>query len=215
MGTVRSIARGARVHRGMGCGGGIAAFALTPPATHVIGVDHQPEMLAMFRNNALRRGVTCETVEGFWPLVADSTPKADVVTAHHVVYNVAEIVPFLRRLDDHSRTRVVLEMPDQHPLAHMSEAWLHFWKLARPNGPTPDDLLSVLHEMGIEARRERWNGAPRAEQDLDQAAHFMRIRLCLDASREDEVRTYLRSHPVPTVREVSTIWWNVGTGLKE
>ena len=31
----------------VGCGGGVAAFALTPPATSVIGVDHQSEMLAM------------------------------------------------------------------------------------------------------------------------------------------------------------------------
>src|SRR5512141_917000 len=36
----------------VGCGGGIASFALTPPASHVIGVDHQGEMLEMFAENA-------------------------------------------------------------------------------------------------------------------------------------------------------------------
>ena len=39
----------------IGCGGGIAAFAVVPPATHVIGVDHQAEMLEMFSKNAKDR----------------------------------------------------------------------------------------------------------------------------------------------------------------
>jgi SAM-dependent methyltransferase len=193
----------------VGCGGGIAAFALTPPATQVIGVDHQSEMLAMFRAHAITRGIACETVEGFWPAVSPRTPVADVVTAHHVVYNVADIEPFLRALDDHARTRVVLELPDQHPLASMSETWRHFWNLERPEGPTPADLLEVLGDMGIRAQRQQWRGAMRVEQSLDQAAHFMRIRLCLPESREDDVREFLRSHESPSTRELSTIWWDV------
>ncbi len=193
----------------VGCGGGIAAFAVTPPATHVIGVDHQSEMLAMFRANATSRGIGCETVEGFWPGVAPRTPVADVVTAHHVVYNVADIEPFLRALDDHARSRVVIEMPDHHPLASMSEAWRHFWNLERPEGPTPADLLDVLGDMGLDAQREQWRGAMRVEQDPDQAAHFMRIRLCLPESRETEVRDFLSAHELPQVRELSTVWWDV------
>lgn len=193
----------------VGCGGGIAAFALTPPATHVVGVDSQPEMLAMFRANAIARALTCETVEGVWPNVAPRTPRANVVTAHHVVYNVADIGPFLLALDDHAKSRVVLEMPDRHPLAPMADAWRHFWNLERPQGPTPDDLLNVLREVGVPARREQWHGEMRVERDLGQAAHFMRIRLCLPASREGEVSDFLQSHEQPTSRSLSTIWWDV------
>jgi hypothetical protein len=131
------------------------------------------------------------------------------VTAHHVVYNVADIVPFLRALDDHTKARVVVEMPDRHPLASMSEAWRHFWNLERPDGPTPSDLLDVLHEINIDAHCEQWSGPMRVEQNLDQAAHFMRIRLCLPESRVDEVRYFLSSHPAPTARELTTIWWDV------
>ena len=193
----------------VGCGGGIAAFALTPPATHVIGVDHQPEMLTMFAQNAAARAVSVETVEGFWPAVAPRTPVADVVTAHHVLYNVADVAPFVLALSDHARSRVVIELPDHHPLATMSDAWLHFWNLERPVRPTPDDLLDVLVELGIDARREQWSGAMRAEQNLDQAAHFMRIRLCLPESREGEVREFLASSPTLSARALSTIWWDV------
>jgi hypothetical protein len=49
----------------------------------------------------------------------------------------------------------------------------------------------------------------RVEQNLDQAAHFMRIRLCLPESREDEVRDFLTSHQAPAARELTTIWWDV------
>jgi SAM-dependent methyltransferase len=193
----------------VGCGGGIAAFALTPPATQVIGVDHQPEMLVMFRANAAARGVRAETVDGFWPSVADHTAVADVVTAHHVVYNVADIAPFLLALDDHAKSRVVLEMPDRHPLASMSEAWRHFWNLERPDGPTPAELLDVLRELGFDAQREQWRAPARVELSPEQAAHFMRIRLCLPESREGEVRDFLQSHEAPSTRELTTTWWDV------
>lgn len=195
----------------VGCGGGVAAFALTPPASHVIGVDHQADMMAMFIDNAAKFGVTCQTIEGFWPAVADATPSADVVTAHHVVYNVTDIVPFLRALDDHARFRVVIEMPSHHPLASMSEAWRHFWQLERPEGPTASDLVDVLEELGIRAQREKWSGATRVEQNLDQAAHFTRIRLCLPPSREDEVRQFLATQPESSLRELNTIWWDTST----
>jgi SAM-dependent methyltransferase len=193
----------------VGCGGGVAAFALTPPATHVTGVDHQPEMLAMFRANGASRGIDCETVEGFWPAVAPRTEVADVVTAHHVVYNVADIEPFVRALDFHARRRVVIELPDRHPLAAMNEAWHFFWDLERPDGPTPTDLLAVLSDMGIDAQRQQWLATMRGEQNLDQAAHFMCIRLCLSESREGDVREFLASHEPSRTRELSTIWWDV------
>jgi len=193
----------------VGCGGGIAAFALTPPATRVIGVDHQVEMLTMFSRNAAQRGVAATTIEGFWPAVADGAPTADVATAHHVVYNVGDIVPFLAALDDHASRRVVLEMPQRHPLATLSGAWEHFWRLERPTTPAPADLIAVLGEMGVDARVEYWEGPLRVEHDIDQAAHFTRIRLCLPEEREAEVRDYLVATPLAATRGLATIWWDV------
>lgn len=193
----------------VGCGGGIAAFALVPPAALVVGVDHQSEMLEMFSCNADERGVAVQTFEGFWPAVAENVPRADVATAHHVVYNVGDIVPFLAALQEHATRRVVLELPQRHPLSTLSSAWQHFWQLERPSGPTPADLVAVLAEMGVEATTEYWSGSMRAEQDLDQAAHFTRIRLCLPEEREAEVRDFLRDNPAPRTRELATIWWDV------
>jgi hypothetical protein len=133
---------------------------------------------------------------------------ADVVTAHHVVYNLGDVVPFLRALDEHARFRVVTEMTTRHPLTSLNEAWMHFWGLERPSGPTSDDLVEVLDEMGLRASLERFEGTPRRESSLHEAANFARIRLCLPASREGEVRAFLERHPAPAARSLVTLWWD-------
>ena len=193
----------------IGCGGGIATFALVPDVQQAVGVDHQAAMLAMYEQNGERFGVPVTTIAGDWPEVAAETPLCDVVAVHHVVYNVGDVVPFLAAANDHARKRVVLELPTAHPLATMSDAWRHFWSLERPKDPTPNDLLEVLEEMGLSPRLEVWDGTMRTEQNLDQAAHFMRIRLCLPKEREAEVREFLASADLPPTRELATVWWDV------
>jgi len=193
----------------IGCGGGIAAFAVVPPTGHVIGVDHQGEMLEMFTQNAAARGVTSEVFEGFWPMMAERVAAADVVAAHHVVYNVAEIEEFARAMNAHARNRVVIEMPQSHPLTTAAPLWKHFWNLDRPMQPTPNDLMAVLHELGIKAHLELWDGSMRTEADLESQAHFSRIRLCLPEFRESEVRDFLESQPKIAIRSLATIWWDV------
>ena len=193
----------------VGCGGGLAAFALTPPASHVIGVDHQSEMLEMFAANAKKYGVTYEIFEGFWPQVSGDVPIADVVVCHHVVYNVSEIRPFLLALNAHARSRVVIEMPTRHPLSNISGAWKYFWNVDRPTEPTSEDLLDVLKEIGIKPQLQYWSGPMSDRSDIDQDAEFLRIRLCLPPERLPEVREFLLANPSPGQREIATIWWDV------
>ena len=193
----------------VGCGGGAAAFALVPEVRTVVGVDQQAEMLAMFERNAAARGLDFRTIQGDWPQVAEATPIADVATAHHVVYNVGDLDPFLTALSDHARHRVVLEMPTRHPLSNLNPAWHHFWGLDRPIGPTPDDLMEVLAELGYSASQEQWRAPLRAGVNAEQVAHFVRIRLCLPAAREDEVREFIDLQPAANGRELATIWWDV------
>jgi SAM-dependent methyltransferase len=193
----------------IGCGGGIAAFAVVPPASHVVGVDHQDEMLKMFSENARSKGVTAEVFNGFWPQVANEVPNADVVTTHHVVYNVPAIEEFLLALNNHARKRVVIEMPQRHPLTTATPLWKYFWNLERPLDPTPKDLMNVLKELGINAHIEFWDGSMRTESDLESQAHFSRIRLCLPETREIEVLDFLRKQPKIAIRNLATIWWDI------
>ena len=192
----------------IGCGGGLAAFALSEKAGKVIGVDHQAEMLEMFAANAHDRGIESETHLGFWPAVASAVPSADVLTVHNVFYNVSDVVPFISELNKHVKKRVVIEMPALHPLATLSGAWKYFWNIERPTEPTPDLLIKVLAEMGIKANIKYWSNEVRKEVDPESAVEFMRIRLCLPTSRSEEIRSYLSNNPPSGTREQATIWWD-------
>ena len=193
----------------IGCGGGIAAFAIAPPARTVIGVDHQSEMLKMFANSADEKGLNHQVVLGDWPDVSPQTPKADVVTCHHVVYNVAQIEPFLKALDSHATKRVVIELPQQHPLSTMRDSWKHFWDLDRPENPTPQNLIEVLAQMGIAANLELWEGPKLRPLSIDDDVRFLRIRLCLDSSRDSDIRQFLLAQEPMQSRSLATIWWDV------
>lgn len=192
----------------IGCGGGRAAFGLVPPAQRVVGVDHQQEMLNVFSRAAKERNVECETVLGDWPNVADQTPQCDVVVCHHVFYNVAHLVPFVEALTSHAQHRVVVELPQQHPLSSLSPLWKHFWKLDRPTSPTAADARAVVAETGVNVQMETFiQDLPQTEV-TDEAVRFTRIRLCLPSERDPEIRAFMEAHRV-TTRSVATLWWDV------
>ncbi|MFN3255843.1 MAG: class I SAM-dependent methyltransferase [Ilumatobacter sp.] len=179
----------------VGCGGGRAAMSLVPPAERVIGVDADPRMLAEFTSAAASVGARSMTIEGRWPDVAVDTPVADVVTCHHVAYNVADIEPFLMALTAHARLAVVMVLPTRHPQTAFNAAWKHFWDLDRPTSPTDDDLVAVLAELGIEVERWSMPRPPLASATADPATRVptLRRRLCLSEDRDDEIAEYLES----------------------
>ena len=192
----------------IGCGGGVATFAIAKSGNHVIGVDHQAEMLEMYMQNAKARSIESEVHDGFWPAISGQVPVADVVTVHHVVYNVGDIEPFLKAVDNHARQRVVIELPLVHPMTSASAGWKHFWNLIRPTSPNADDLVSVLNEMGIKARLEKFSADFPLEQSPEDIAERTRVRLCLPPSRLDEVKSFLIDHPFATKRDLAVIWWD-------
>jgi SAM-dependent methyltransferase len=192
----------------VGCGGGRAAFGLVPPAQHVVGVDHQQGMLDVFAHEASVRELTHEVILGDWPDVADTTPVCDVVTCHHVFYNVANLEPFIHALSSHARRRVVVELPQQHPLASLSPLWKKFWNLDRPLSPTADDALAVVTSLGYHATLEKFTQEIPLLDVTDEDVRFTRIRLCLTSDKDSEIRRYLEQHPT-THRDNATLWWNV------
>jgi len=196
----------------VGCGGGRATLALIPPAADVTGVDEEQAMLDSFSKAVVDSGVVHREVLGRWPNVESQAPFADVVVCHHVLYNVADLVPFIRALDAHARQRVVIEIPTTHPLTHMAPLWREFWALERPNGPTADDACDVIRSAGIEANMDIWvdeEFSARALLTAEEQARYMRIRLCLPPERESDVAAFLAAAPAPAPRHTATIWWDV------
>src|SRR5437867_4397134 len=126
----------------VGVGGGAASLPLCPPGRRVTGVDQNPRMLERFAALAEQQGVGHAEVEGLWPDVAPQVGPVDVVVCHHVLYNVADLVPFAAALTAHARHRVVVEITGDHPQARLNPLWLRFHGNVRPTRPTADDAVA-------------------------------------------------------------------------
>jgi SAM-dependent methyltransferase len=224
----RSIAR---AEEALGAGGsvldvGAGAGASSLPLrglTELTAVDTQPKMLEELGMRAQRRGLRTTTILGRWPDVAPRTPLADVVVCHHVLYNVADIVPFVQELDDHARRRVVVEITAAHPISWLNPLWLHFHQLQRPERPTWQDAVAVLQAIGLDpgVERGRRTAAQPSVESFEALVRMTRIRLCLEASREDEVAVELRRAGVLPEEprtwtlgspEIVTLWWDRAPG---
>jgi SAM-dependent methyltransferase len=194
----------------VGCGAGAASLPLVPPAATLLGVDPQADMLVAFAERARARGADVTTITGRWPDIALEVPVADVAVCHHVLYNVADLVPFVTALTDHARRRVVVELSRRHPLAWTAPYWRALHDLDRPDGPTSDDAVAVLRAAGLPVEVEHWDAPARHDHDPAERLAVMRGRLCVGPDRDAELTTALAAHPPPTVRPTTTLWWDVG-----
>ena len=203
----------------VGVGGGGTSLPLRGIAAAIIGVDQSSSMLDAFTRAASALGATSTGVLGTWPEVSPIVPAADVVMCGHVLYNVQDIAPFVHALQAKAGRRVVLEITDRHPWAWMRDLWLRFHGLERPRGPTADDALAALAELGIRAATEERSAERHAGfERRGDAVALVRRRLCLPASREAEVEDALGDRLTrhedqwsagPHARKLVTLWWDV------
>jgi SAM-dependent methyltransferase len=201
----------------VGAGAGAACLPLAAQTTTLTAVDSDSGMLTLLTERARAAGLDPQVVTGRWPDVAAQVPPADLVTCHNVFYNVPDLGPFIEALTQHARRRVVVELTAAHPLVPLNPLWLRFHGLARPDGPTADDVLAILDAMGLRARHTEWNRPAEADyRTLGELAEVTRRRLCLPAERAEEVEAALRDAGLgqdqaadlgTSGRAVVTIWW--------
>ncbi len=201
----------------IGAGAGAASLPLAPRMTRLTAIDtHQP-LLADLTRRAAPLGIQLSTVHGCWPDVAADLPAADVVVCHHVIYNVADLAPFVTALAAHARRRVVVEITARHPLTALNPYWREFHNLPRPTGPTAEQVIELLQSLGLPVHTERWTRPPAAEYpSFTTLVDVTRRRLCLPPHRAADVAAALRRHGVPeheppdlgsSGRDLVTIWW--------
>ena len=210
----------------IGTGAGAACLPLLPRTTTLTAVDENARMLGLLQERTSARGLDGDRVRlvtGRWPDLGPQVPAADVVTCHHVLYNVADLAPFVSAMTAHARRLVVVEVTWRHPLTSLNELWLRFHGLRRPDGPTGDDLLTILPAMGLRIGHAGWQrpGGP-DYTTFAELTDVTRRRLCLPAERSPEVAAALTDlgvdpeHPQDlgsSGREVLTVWW-AGAGEK-
>ena len=153
----------------VGTGAGAACLPLASRATAITVVDSDEGLLSVLSRSADRLGTAVNQVCGRWPDVAGEVEAADVVTCHHVLYNVPDIEPFLAELTVHARRRVVIEMTAVHPLTPLNPLWEHFHGVIRPTAPRAEDVVGLLEAMGVDPSHEIWSpvGEPEYESFED------------------------------------------------
>ena len=193
----------------VGVGGGRGSLPLAPRAALVVAVDPSAELLAVFAAAADRVGVRHREVQGRWPAVAGEVAPEDVVVCNHVIYNVADLVPFAAALTDHARRRVVLEITAEHPASNLNEAWRVLHGLDRPSSPTAADAVAVLREMGLDVGVEEGERVltPAGGSRADVVA-FARRRLCVGPERDPEIDALLGPDFEAPLKRIVAIWWD-------
>jgi SAM-dependent methyltransferase len=188
----------------VGCGGGAASIPLAPRAGHLIGVDSSDAMLQSFASAAETAGVAHTEVLGRWPDVASDVPR--VAVCRNVVYNVADIGPFLTTLSNHVKHRVVVELTDLHPSVALAPLWQRFWGLRRPDGPSAGLFAEVVADLGYKAavESELRPADKSASADTDYVT-FVRRRLCLSSSYDPELAEAL-GRTDATTRSLVLAW---------
>jgi SAM-dependent methyltransferase len=193
----------------VGCGGGGATVPALTAGVVAVGVDESADMLQEYATAAAARGALVHTVLGTYPDVASQIPLCDVVVAANVVYNVPVIDRFLQALATQAIRRVVIELTERHPLTMLAPLWQHFHGQARPAGPTYEDFVAVLQELGIGHQIELGQREPTIRTaDPEAYAAWTRRRLCLEAERQPEVDRLLAEMGPPALINVATIWWD-------
>lgn len=197
----------------VGAGRCAMSLPLRPPARRIIAVDSQPAML--------ENSPADVTVLGRWPDVAAQAGTAAVVVCGHVLYNVPDLAPFIKALDQAARQRVVIEITRSHPRNRPLERalWRHFWGLDRPMEPTWEDAVAVIREGGLDPSVELWESEQRGGfTKLADLVAWMRRTVCVDSSRDDEVRAIVLQQAVERngrwrlsaePRGLATFWWDV------
>lgn len=201
----------------VGVGAGAASLGLRGHITEIIGVDESERMLDTFTDIAADAGVAVRAVRGRWPDVASTTPVADVVVCHHVLYNVPDLLPFLESLTAHARSRVVVEITRDHPTALLNPLWKAIHGIDRPVRPTAVDAIALVdamldgrglghavgedtsrrrHTVGDGASRRGWRAWERPittdGTSWDELVASTAKRLCVGPDRAAEVEAALR-----------------------
>jgi SAM-dependent methyltransferase len=201
----------------VGSGAGAACLPLASRTTTLTAVDADDEMLGLLAARAGEAGLAARMVHGRWPDVGGQVGPADVVTCHHVVFNVPDLGPFLEALTGHARRRVVIETAAAHPLTSLNPLWLRFHGLRRPEGPTAADTIAILAAMGRNPRHTEWSRPAGADyRTMAELVEVTRRRLCLPPERAGEVEAALVELGInpgqpgdlgSSGRDVVTIWW--------
>ena len=199
---------------GAGTGGG--SLPLAREGHPVTAVEPSETMLDGLAGASKDLPVTI--IEGRWPESLERVAPHKVVMCTHVVFDVAEIGPFLAAMTKRAEAGVVVEMTERHPWVHLGRLYRALHNLERPVGPSWEDLVAVVHEVtGADPAVEHWHRPDDLWfQSVEEILELYGRRLLIGPDRWAELRDMLEPDIVsgPEGFQVSTetgdlvtIWW--------
>ncbi|MCC6629505.1 MAG: methyltransferase domain-containing protein [Chloroflexi bacterium] len=203
----------------VGAGAGRYTVPLAGLSRQVVAVEPSPGMRAHLRQRLIEGNLDArvEVVAADW--AAAAVAPADVVVCVHVHYAIANIVPFLRKLDAHAR-RLVVMVSRVGQFRGPADLWQEVHGAARIPEPSFIDLYNLLYQLGIVAEVQLLTFSARwAYADLDEAVAENRDRLLVtphslaDARLRAALATRLQQGddglwhwPTPPVRAAILTW---------
>lgn len=201
----------------VGAGGGRFALPLAERGARVVAVEPSPAMAAVLREAAERRSLAVELVAQPWPAAA--APSALIVICANVLYDVADLAPFVAALDRAAEQLVAIYLSLTHPVGQLAELWRTFRNWQPPDGPTYLDAAAVVYAQGIPCNVTLVPSHPTLTfSDWDALAAFYRNRLGMQPSpaRDAALRAALARDVEegdeglvvrPRQRWAAVIWW--------
>jgi len=90
----------------------------------------------------------------------------------------------------------------------LNPLWEKFHGIRRPDEPSADDLVAVLHEHGVRALAvDRWVRVESDTSTPEERISMVTRRLCLPVEREPEVAVQLADQPPLELRRMVTLSW--------
>ncbi len=205
----------------VGAGAGRYAIPLALAASRVTAVEPSPGMRSHLEAAIARAHLNnIVVVPPSWE-EAEVEPH-DIVLASNVLYPIAEVVPFVRKLDRYAkRAAYVLIRVDQRE-APIAPLWQAVWGDPSPPEPGFLDLYNLLFAMGIRANaRMMPTRGSMGFASLDDAVEAVRQQLFLRAEQHEHdarIRAYLADTLMasdggldwPQALQYAIVWWEQG-----
>ena len=132
----------------VGGGAGRMSLPLALRCREVINVEPSPTMAIGFRTNADGAGISnTRIIEGEWP-DADA-PAGSVALVNHVTYMTREIVPFIKKLEQAGRRRVLITVNSVPGPSIQRVLYQLVHGEAEEVVPGHVELINVIWELGI------------------------------------------------------------------
>ena len=179
----------------VGAGGGRLALPLALHCRSVTAVEPSESMVDVLESQVRQHGINnVSTVQARWEDAV--VEPADVVLSAHVVYVVQDIETFIRKMDTHAKSRVLVVLFESAPMSRMYPLWRQVHGSERLSLPAAPELREVLQELGISYRQDVIPGTPgrgydSPEHALDQISR--RLYLALDDPKREKLARILES----------------------